>query len=260
MGDVNACFFIGFSFHKGLHENDNPNAAVPTTSKPGEGGTELCAKDITQCLTYLERAATGGHSKALLYLHQMYKNADGVEKDLTKSKDYLIKAMRLGDPEALFIRGNQFYAGEDGEEVDKEKALKMFLDAGARGNADAMCSAGAMIYNGEGQERDLCAVQHGFHRVEGAEPADRDHGTGDRVRNGGGSGDEISFIPVCADAGDGGAVAADLDRIDPGCIEQLAGIYTFRLVQSAAGKVVAVDLDRDMQTGRFLADTFHDLQ
>ena len=155
MGDVNACFFIGFSFHKGLHENDNPNAAVPTTSKPGEGGTELCAKDISQCLAYLERAATGGHSKALLYLHQMYKNADGVEKDLTKSKDYLIKAMRLGDPEAMFIRGNQFYAGEDGEEVNKEKALKMFLDAGARGNADAMCSAGAMIYNGEGQERDL---------------------------------------------------------------------------------------------------------
>lgn len=154
-GDVNACFFVGFSFHKGLHENDNPNAAVPTTSKPGEGGNQLCEKDISQCLNYLERAAAGGHSKALLYLHQMYKNADGVEKDMTKAKDCLIKAMRLGDPEALFIRGNQYYSGEDGEEVDKEKALKMFLDAGARGNADAMCSAGAMIYNGEGQERDL---------------------------------------------------------------------------------------------------------
>lgn len=155
MGDISACYFLGFSYHKGLFENDNPNAPVPTTSKPGEGGSKLCEKDITKCLEYLEKAASGGHTKAQLYLHQMYKTADGVEKDLAKAKDYLIRAMRQGDPEALFIRGNQFYAGEDGEPVDKAKALKLFLDAGERGSADAMCSAGAMIYNGEGQEKDL---------------------------------------------------------------------------------------------------------
>ena len=155
LGDISACYFLGFSYHKGLYENDNPNAPVPTTSKPGEGGSKLCEKDITKCLEYLEKAASGGHSKAQLYLHQMYKTADGVEKDLAKAKDYLIRAMRQGDPEALFIRGNQFYAGEDGEPVDKAKALKLFLDAGERGSADAMCSAGAMIYNGEGQEKDL---------------------------------------------------------------------------------------------------------
>lgn len=143
------------SFHRGLFENDNPNAAVPTTSKPGEGGRQLCEKDMKKSLGYLERAAQGGHSKAQLYLHQMYKNGDGVEKDLAKAKDYLVLAMRQGDPEALFIRGNQYYAGEDGESVDKKKALQYFLDAGARGSADAMCSAGAMIYNGEGQEKDL---------------------------------------------------------------------------------------------------------
>ena len=29
-----------------------------------------------------------------------------------KAQDYLIRAMRQGDPEALFIRGNQLYSGE----------------------------------------------------------------------------------------------------------------------------------------------------
>ena len=41
-GDVSACYFLGFSHHRGLFENDNPNAKVPTTSKPGEGGAKLC--------------------------------------------------------------------------------------------------------------------------------------------------------------------------------------------------------------------------
>ena len=75
-GDVSACYFLGFSHHRGLFENDNPNAKVPTTSKPGEGGAKLC------------------------------------EKDVKKAQDYLIRAMRQGDPEALFIRGNQLYSGE----------------------------------------------------------------------------------------------------------------------------------------------------
>ena len=48
----------------------------------------------------------------MLYLYQMYHNGDGVEKDLTRAEDYLVKAMRTGDPEALFIRGNQLYSGE----------------------------------------------------------------------------------------------------------------------------------------------------
>ena len=29
MGDVSACYFLGFSHHRGLFENDNPNAQVP---------------------------------------------------------------------------------------------------------------------------------------------------------------------------------------------------------------------------------------
>lgn len=112
LGDISACYFLGFSYHKGLFENDNPNAQVPTTSKPGEGGAQLCEKDIEKCLAYLEKAAKGGHSKAHIYLHQMYHTGDGVEKDLTKSHDHLLQAMRQGDPEALFIRGNQLYTGE----------------------------------------------------------------------------------------------------------------------------------------------------
>ena len=85
---------------------------MPTTSKRGEGGARLCEENLPQCLSYLEKAATGGHSKAMLYLYQMYHNGDGVEKDLTRAEDYLVKAMRTGDPEALFIRGNQLYSGE----------------------------------------------------------------------------------------------------------------------------------------------------
>ena len=112
MGDVSACYFLGFSHHRGLFENDNPNAQVPTTSKPGEGGAQLCEKDLTKALSYLEKAGDGGHSKALLYLYQMFSNGEEVEKNLRKAQDYLIRAMRQGDPEALFIRGNQLYSGE----------------------------------------------------------------------------------------------------------------------------------------------------
>ena len=166
LGDISACYFLGFAYHKGLFENDNPNAAVPTTSKEGEGGEKLCEQDIAKCCEYLEKAAKGGHSKAHIYLHQMYYNGDGVEKNPSKSHDHLILAIRIGDPEAMFIYGNQLYTGEyslfyvlwrysEGVKKDLKAALEYFLQAGARGNADAMCSAGAMIYNGEGQEKDL---------------------------------------------------------------------------------------------------------
>ena len=99
------------------------------------------------------------------YGNRLLENGEEVEKNLRKAQDYLIRAMRQGDPEALFIRGNQLYSGEwarregvrrrNGEEKDLKRALQLFLDAGARGSADAMCSAGAMVYNGEGQEKDL---------------------------------------------------------------------------------------------------------
>lgn len=112
MGDISACYFLGFAYHKGLFENDNPNAQVPTTSKPGEGGNRLCEADIPKCLEYLEKAAKGGHSKAHIYIYQMFHTGEGVEKDLSKAQDHLIQAMRQGDPEALFIRGNQLYTGE----------------------------------------------------------------------------------------------------------------------------------------------------
>ena len=112
LGDISACYFLGFAYHKGLFENDNPNAAVPTISKEGEGGEKLCEQDIAKCCEYLEKAAKGGHSKAHIYLHQMYYNGDGVEKNLAKSHDHLILAIRIGDPEAMFIYGNQLYTGE----------------------------------------------------------------------------------------------------------------------------------------------------
>ena len=43
---------------------------------------------------------------------KIYSNGEEVEKNLRKAQDYLIRAMRQGDPEALFIRGNQLYSGE----------------------------------------------------------------------------------------------------------------------------------------------------
>lgn len=112
LGDISACYFLGFAHHHGLFEHDNPNAAQPTTAKPGEGGARLCEADAGRCMEYLSRAVQGGHSKAMLYLHQMYRNGDGVAKDAQKSNDYLQMAMRTGDPEALFIRANQLYTGE----------------------------------------------------------------------------------------------------------------------------------------------------
>ena len=57
-----------------------------------------------------------------------------------------------------------------------------------------------------------------------------------------------------------------LDRVAVGEVvvgadQKRAGMRNlFRFVQSAAGKVVAVDLDRDMQTGHFLTDALHDLR
>ena len=81
-------------------------------SKPGEGGAQLCEKDIPKAINYLEKAANRGHSKASIYLHQMFRSADGVDKDIPRAQRYLLQAMRTGDPEALFIRANQLYAGE----------------------------------------------------------------------------------------------------------------------------------------------------
>ena len=65
---------------------------------------------------------------------------------------------------------------------------------------------------------------------------------------------------MCSDTADRCPVSAYFDRIDACLIKKSADGKTFRLFETAVGKVTAIDLDRDMKRRRSLPDAVHDIQ
>ena len=74
----------------------------------------------------------------------MYRNGDGVPKDLVKSARYLEVAAEKGNAKAQLNLGGMYYTGE-GVHKDVNKAVKWWGKSAAQGNPGAQANLDKLI-------------------------------------------------------------------------------------------------------------------
>ncbi len=100
------------------------------------------------------KPAKNGNPHAMYKLAMAYLNGRGIEKDIDKAIQWLIKAGQNGSDDAKLQMGMMYFKGNILQKDDK-KALKMFIEAAQAQNKLAMYNA-ARIYH---QQKDPRAIQ-----------------------------------------------------------------------------------------------------
>lgn len=114
-------------------------------------------QDFSQSLNYFESAinAYDGDNGTLFYAHclsragSIYRNAKGVEQDITKAVELYQKAADLNNPAALHDLGSLYFYGQYIPE-DKDKAMEYMEKAADLGYVHALTALGR-IYRTQGQ-------------------------------------------------------------------------------------------------------------
>ena len=124
------------------------------------------APDSSQAETWLRRAATRGHSKALLSLVRLFRS--GTDPDLNTAAVLCRQAAELGDAEAQYLLG-QFSLSGEGVPRDATEAARWLGRAAAQNFAPACERLGALYAEGAGLPQDFLAAADWFQRaaVEG---------------------------------------------------------------------------------------------
>jgi len=117
-------------------------------------GSILYKKDYQKALYHLEVAAKEEHPEALTNLSYMYKNAIGVEKDLTLSFKYMQKASYAGFSHAQYHLSN-FYFNAIGTSRDYKKALELLEKAFIADYSPAVLTKARLLLKGELLEKNL---------------------------------------------------------------------------------------------------------
>jgi hypothetical protein len=101
----------------------------------------------------MKKSAEGGCSWGQMQYRYYFKNGDSgfVEKDETEEMEWLQKAERQQNPEAMYWLANRFRWRKG----DLSKAVSFHLAAAELGWKDSMCSVSEMLRDGEGCENNL---------------------------------------------------------------------------------------------------------
>jgi len=100
--------------------------------------------DESTPLEEVQKAATGGHSGAMLEYGSRLLQGQGVETNSTEGLDWLQKAAEAGNNQAWYVMG-VVYSNGIGVDVDFPKAINYFRKGAELGDADCQTSMG-MIY------------------------------------------------------------------------------------------------------------------
>lgn len=109
-------------------------------------------RDLTKAREWLSAAAAQGHILANFNLGVMYYAGEGVDQDLATAKGYFQRAADAGNPNAQFNLGVMAYHGQNGP-VDYKTAAEEFQKAAFQGMPDAAYNLGVMFIKGEGVEK-----------------------------------------------------------------------------------------------------------
>lgn len=105
---------------------------------------------------YLELANDGKDEtgNANYLVGYIYQEGFGVEKDLQKSFEYMIKAAELGNSEGLFWTGYKYFQGE-GTEINDKEAIKWLEKAVEYDHEIAQWILGCIYLKGEENDIDV---------------------------------------------------------------------------------------------------------
>ena len=94
-----------------------------------------------------EMGSTHNNKNSFYFLAVIYKNGDGVKKDIHKAIKYYEKACELGDSDALNNLGAIYYNGDESEGIktDLQKAVHYYEKAISMGQKDSIYNL-ALIY------------------------------------------------------------------------------------------------------------------
>jgi|GEM_PF-3665971 len=116
--------------------------------KDGEG----VAKDMDEAVILLNKSASREFSKAQYLLGVMYKNGQGVEQDLEQAFQWFRRAAQNQNAQGQYSLA-VMYAKGDGVVQDPVYSAKWFHKAAEQGNAAAQGDLGYIYYNGTGVEK-----------------------------------------------------------------------------------------------------------
>ncbi len=108
-------------------------------------------------MKWYRKAAEQGHASAQFALAEMYKNGDGVARDLQEALRWYRKAAEQGQPGAQLLLG-VMYEGGTGVPVDMAEAAHWYRLSAGNGDARAQLLLGNLYNAGQGVPRDAVAA------------------------------------------------------------------------------------------------------
>ncbi len=113
----------------------------------------LSTEDHRVAMEYLLKASEMGWSDADALIGQMYRDGNGVDRDLEKCIAYLSKAAMNGHNKSMYMLGDLFYDGKYMKK-DPEEAFKWYLMSASVGNAKSQYQVAMMYSSGIGTDKD----------------------------------------------------------------------------------------------------------
>ena len=123
----------------------------------------LTINDYKEAMEYLQKASEMGWSDADVLIGQMYRDGNGVERDIDKCIHYLSKAANNGHNKAMAMLGDLFYDNKVTKK-NPEEAFKWYMMSASVGNAKSQYQVAMMLDEGIGVEKDEDGAKMWFAR------------------------------------------------------------------------------------------------
>ena len=115
------------------------------------GGIHYDAGEYEVAREWFEKSAAQGHPIAEANLGVYYEKGHGVERNIPKAVEFLLRAAKKGCGDAQ----NNYGLLLSKEMHEHEEAMKWLEKSAAQGYAEAMCNIGTLYHDGKGVPRNL---------------------------------------------------------------------------------------------------------
>lgn len=130
---------------------------VVANAREAERSPEALAKSVT----FLQEKAKEGHASAQFELGRLYRNGDGVPKDIGIANDWERKAAQQDHPEALADRAVRLLEGQE-LAADLKEGMRLLRRSGALGHARAQRLLGRLHDKGLVVKKDVVEALHWY--------------------------------------------------------------------------------------------------
>lgn len=158
---------LGMHYIKGVGTNKDINKGIECLQKSAKKGNQSSLyelgriyilnknfQDIKRGLELLNKAASSGFVPAQNFIASMYRDGEGVTKDLQKAAEWYQKSVNEDNALAQFFLASMYEKGH-GVTKDTQKAVELYEKSAHQGNAYAQNNLAYMYYQGEGVERNI---------------------------------------------------------------------------------------------------------